>query len=72
MSGTSRQDIARGKGLRSSVYKVTENDLPEDEKHVHTLVLPTARRMCAIICFFSGAFAVGFGVGFAAGYANMG
>lgn len=71
MSSTSRQDIARGKGLRSSAYMVKEDDLPGEEKHVHTLVLPTARRMCAIICFFAGAFAVGFGAGFAVGYANM-
>jgi len=59
---SSRADIARGKGLR------TEESASTSTVEPRTIILPNLRRMCAILLFFVGSFAVGFGAGFGAGY----
>lgn len=73
----SRQDLAMGKGKgrpnQTSIVKVAEKasapTIASNTK-IPTLVLPPARRMCAILLFFIGSFSIGFGAGFGTGYAS--
>ena len=61
---TSRADIAKGKGIKSQDVTSTLTVEPR------TIILPNLRKMCAILLFFIGSFAVGFGAGFGVGYAT--
>ena len=66
---SSRADIARGKSTWKTHNKNT-TDPDTEQSPTSTLVLPSARRICSILLFFIGSFAVGFGAGFATGFAS--
>ena len=73
---SSRADIARGRGPpRSNIksYQVPKQAAkiePAPKSTLPTIVLPPARKMCAILLFFLGSFAIGFGAGFGSGYGS--
>ena len=73
---SSRADIARGRGTtRSNIrsYQVPKQPPkvePAPRSSLPTIVLPPARKMCAIFLFFLGSFAIGFGAGFGSGYGS--
>ena len=74
----SRADIARGRGTTRSNIQSYNIPKPKQNKKVEpapksalpTIVLPPARKMCAIFLFFLGSFAIGFGAGFGSGYGS--
>ena len=69
---SSRQDIRDGRGSskRSTVVKVDPLAPVSQETILPTLVLPNAKKICSILLFFLGSFAIGFGAGFGTGYAS--
>jgi uncharacterized membrane protein len=62
----SREDIRVGKGLS----KKTVPTEAVNNTSAPTIVLPNAKRLCSILLFFIGSFAIGFGAGFGSGYAS--
>ena len=70
---SSRADIAAGKGFKSSTGRPGGRTIPVVQEPVvtqKTLVLPNASKMCAILCFFLGSFAIGLGAGFGLGWSS--
>lgn len=69
---SSRQDIRDGRGgsRRTPIVKVDPLPPASQESKLPTLVLPNAKKICSIVLFFIGSFAIGFGAGFGTGYAS--
>lgn len=78
---SSRAQIAAGKGSGinikrppttivrpSTTTKATK--VETSTYNLPTIVLPNAKRLCSIILFFVGSFAIGFGAGFGTGFAS--
>lgn len=72
----SREDIRRGlgSGKKSSTPIVRIDPNPSSTtsraQTLPTIVLPNAKKICSIVLFFIGSFAIGFGAGFGTGYAS--
>ena len=74
---SSRDDIRRGLGsnAKKNTQVIRVDPLaPQSSKNADTrlptLVLPNAEKICSIVLFFIGSFAIGFGSGFGTGYAT--
>lgn len=73
---TSREDIRRGLGgtkkSNTSIVRIdpTPPSTTSQNKSIPTIVLPNAKKICSIVLFFIGSFAIGFGAGFGTGYAS--
>ena len=73
----SRNDIRRGLGSGTNkstpivrVEPLATSSSSSVETIFPTLVLPNAKKICSILLFFVGSFAIGFGAGFGTGYAT--
>ena len=71
----SREDIRRGMGSSkkstASIVRIDPNPSSSSrDQTLPTIVLPNAKKICSIVLFFIGSFAIGFGAGFGTGYAS--
>lgn len=69
---TSREEIRRGLGnsIKKNIPVRSEPTISSSQQlSFPTIVLPNAKKLCSIILFFVGSFAIGFGSGFGTGYA---
>lgn len=73
---SSREDIRRGLGSsRKStpivrIDPIASSSTTSRDQTLPTIVLPNAKKICSIVLFFIGSFAIGFGAGFGTGYAS--